>query len=104
MAMLHQEICTVLFGRDRVRIGFRNALHYLYAHDIEFVSAWGALVGADFAFDDNAGLLREAFNGVEYLRRNSVFRHDALNDAGAVAELREQKFAALAQVVKPSAN
>ena len=35
---------------------------------------------------------------------DGIFRDDALDDAGAIAKLREEKFAAFAEVVEPSAN
>ena len=60
MAVLHQEFDAVLFQRDRIRIVLRNALHHLNARYIQFISAGGALVGANFAFDDYAGFLRQA--------------------------------------------
>ena len=94
----------MLFGRDRVGIGFRHALQDLNVGDIEFVAAGGALIGANFAFDDDAGFLGETFDRVEDFGRDGVFRNYALDDAAAVAELREEKFAAFAEVVEPSAN
>ena len=72
--------------------------------DVEFVSAGRALVGANFAFDDHARFLRQRLDRVEDFRRNGVLRHDALNDAGAVAKLRKQQLPALAQVVEPAAD
>ena len=54
MPMLHQEIGAVLFGRDGIRVGLRNALHDLHIQHVEFVAAGSALVGANFAFDDHA--------------------------------------------------
>ena len=104
MAMLHQEVGAVLFGRDGIRIGLGNALHDLHVRDIEFVSAVRALVGADFAFDDHTGFLGESLDRFEDFGRDGVLRHNALNDAGAVAKMREQQFAALAQVVEPAAD
>src|SRR4029077_20283359 len=58
MAVLHQEIGAMLFWRDGIRIGFRNSLYDLDVLHVEFVSAGSALVGADFAFDNDAGFLR----------------------------------------------
>ena len=94
----------MLFGSDRIGIGLGHALHDLDVRDIEFIAAGGALIGADLAFDDDAGFLREAFDGVEDFGRDSVFRDYALDDAAAVAELGKEEFAAFAEVVKPSAN
>ena len=104
MAVLHQEVDAMFFGRDRIGIGFGDALHDLDVRDVEFVAAGSALVGADFAFDDDAGFLSEAFDGVEDFGRNCVLRDHALDDAAAVAELGEEEFAAFAEIVEPSAD
>ena len=94
----------MVFGSDRIGIGFGHALENLYVRDIEFIAAGGALIGADFAFDDDARFLGEAFDGVENFGRDGVFRDYSLNDAGAVAKLREEELAAFAEVVEPSAD
>ncbi len=104
VAVLHQEVGAVLFGRDRIGVGLGHALHDLDVRDVEFVAAGGALVGADFAFDDDARFLREALDGVEDFRRDGVLRDYALDDADAVAELGEKELAAFAEVVEPSAD
>ena len=104
MAMLHQEIDAVLFRSDGIGIGFGDALHDLDIRDVEFIAAGSALIGAHFAFDDDARFLREAFDGVEDFGRDGVLRDDSLDDAGAVAKLREEQFAAFAEIVEPSAN
>ena len=104
MAVLHEEIGAVFFGRDGIRIGFRHALHDLHVRNVKLVSAVGALVGADFAFDDHAGFLGQGLDRVEHFRRDRVLGHDALNHARAVAKLREQQLPALAQVVEPAAD
>jgi hypothetical protein len=94
----------VIFGSNGIRIGFRNALYDLDVCDIEFVAAGGALIGADFAFDDDARFLSEALDGVEDFGRDGVFWDYSLDDSGAVAKLREEELAAFAEVVEPSAN
>ncbi len=104
MAMLHEELGAMLFGRDGVRIGLGHALDNLNVDHVEFVAAGRALIGADFALDDHARLLGEGLDGFEHFGRDRVFRHHALNDARAVAKLREQKLAALAQVIEPAAQ
>ena len=38
MPVIHQEVDAVIFGRDRIRIGFRNPLQDLHALDIHFDS------------------------------------------------------------------
>src|SRR5208337_984322 len=57
MAMLHEEIDAMLLERDGIRVGLGDALDDLEVFDIELVTAGGALVGADFAGDDDARLL-----------------------------------------------
>src|SRR5271169_1990973 len=104
MAMLHQEIDAVLFGSDGIGISFRDALHDLHVGNVEFVAAGGTLIGADFAFDDDARFLGEAFDGVKNFGWNGVFRDYALDDARAVAKLGEEELAAFAEIVEPSAD
>ena len=50
------------------------------------------------------GLLREAFERLEDLRRNALDVGHALHRAGAVAKDGKQQLAALARVVEPSAK
>ena len=104
MAMLHQVLDAVFFGSDGIGICFRDALHDLDIRDIELIAAGGALIGANFAFHDDARFLGEAFDGIENFGRNGILRHYALDDAGAVAKLGEKQLAAFAQVVEPSAD
>src|ERR1700690_356296 len=104
MAVLHQKIDAMLFGSDGIRSRFGHALHDFHVRDIEFVAARSALVGANLAFDDDAGFLGEALDGLEHFGRNRIFRDYALDDAGAVAKLGEKKLAAFAQVVEPSSD
>ena len=69
--------------------------------DADFEAAGGTLFGANFSGDDDAGLLREAFERGEGV---GVFfqRDDALDDAGAVAKNREEEFAGFALIVEPA--
>ena len=60
VAVLHEEVDAVLFEGDGVGVGLGNALHDLDVFDVELEAAGGALVGADLAGDDDAGLLGEA--------------------------------------------
>ena len=94
----------MLFGSDGVGSRLRHALHDLDVRDVEFIAAGGALIGANFAFDDDARFLGEALDGVEDFGRDGVLRDYALDDAGAVAKLREEELAAFAEVVEPSAD
>ena len=53
MAMLHQEVDAVLLERDGVGVGLGDALDDLDVFDIELEAAGRALVGANFAGDDD---------------------------------------------------
>ena len=69
--------------------------------DADFVTAGRAFFRADFAGDDDAGFLCQAFQRFECF--GILFqRTDALDDAGAVAEDREEQFAGFAQVIEPA--
>jgi len=94
----------VFFGSDGVGSGLGHALHDLDVRDVEFITSGGALIGADLAFDDDAGFLGESFDGVENLGRDGVLRDYALDNAGAVAKLGEEELAAFAEIVEPSAD
>ncbi len=102
--MLHQELDSVLLGRDGIRIVGIDALQNLRIADVHFVSAGSALIGPHLAGDDHAGFLGQPLDRLEQFGRDGVLGDDALNNAAAVAENREQQFAALAQVVEPAAN
>lgn len=104
MAMLHQEIDTVFFGSNGVRVGFGDALQHLNVRDIQFVAAGGALIGANFAFYYYAGFLGETFDGFEDFGSDGILRDYTLNDAGAVTKLGKEKLATFAEVVEPSAD
>ena len=69
MAVLHEEVDAVLLEGDGVGVGLGDALDDLQVFDVEFEAAGSALVGADLAGDDDAGLLGEAFEGLEDLGR-----------------------------------
>src|SRR5690349_16134759 len=102
MTVLHQEVDAMVFGRNRIWIVLRDLLHYPDIGDVELEAALGTLVGTNLAFHDHARFLRETFDGVEDFRRHSILRHDTLDEAAAVAEDGEEKFAALAQVIEPA--
>src|SRR6266404_6202003 len=94
----------MFFGSDGIGSRLGHALHDLDVRDIEFIAAGSALIGADFAFDDDAGFLGKSFDGIENFWRDGVLRDYALDDAGAIAKLREEELAAFAEVVEPSAD
>ncbi len=100
--MLHEELDAVLFERDRVGVGLGDALDDLDVFDIELEAAGGAFVGADFAGDDDAGLLRQAFECLEDRGRHALDVGHALHGAGAIAKDGKQQLAAFARVVEPS--
>ena len=102
MAMVHQKIDAVILGRDRIRIGFRHALHDVGAFHIQFISAGRALLGADLAANDQRRFLRQILQFFKQLFGQRALHGDALDDAGAVAHLREADFSAAPQVVQPA--
>ena len=104
VAALHEEVDAVLLGSDGVGVGLGDALDDLDVLDVELKSSRRALVGADFAGDDDRGLLGEAFEGFEDCRGHALDVGHALHGAGAVAEDGEQELAALAGVVEPAAD
>ena len=79
MAVVHQEIDAVFLGGDGIGIALGDALDDLDVGNIEFVSAGGALIGANFAFHDDARFLSQAFDGVEGFGGHGVFGNDALD-------------------------
>ena len=104
MTVVHQEVDAVFFGSDGIGIGFGDTLHHLDVRNVEFIAARSALVSANLAFDNDAGFLGEALDGVENFGRNGVLRDYALDDARAVAKLGKKELAAFAEVVEPSAD
>ena len=103
MALVEQKVHAVFLELDGEGRGFGNFLDDLNFADADFVAAGSALLGADFAGDDDAGFLREALEGFEGF---GIFFQgaDALNDAGAVAKNGEEQFAGFANIVEPAAN
>jgi hypothetical protein len=104
MAMVHQEIGAVFFGRDGVRIGLGNALHYFGALDVHFVTTGRALLGPNLAAQNDGRFLSQVFQCVKERCIDVGFHRDALHGAAAVAQKREDDLAGLAQVVKPSGD
>ena len=54
LAALHEEVDAVLFRGNGIGILGGDALEDLDGLDVEFKAALGALIGADFAGDDDA--------------------------------------------------
>jgi hypothetical protein len=99
MAVLHEEIDAMLLEGDGVGVGLGDALDDLEVFDIEFEAAGSALVGADFAGDDDARLLCEAFEGLEDFGRDALDMGNALDGSGAIAKDGKEQLATLAEVV-----
>ena len=103
MTVVEQEIYAVLLELDGERFVFGNFLQHLDFRDAHLEAARSALFGANFAGDNHAGLLREAFQGFESF---GIFFQgaDTLDDAGAVAKNRKNQLAGFTDVVKPTAD
>ena len=65
VTLVEEEVDAVFFELDGIRMAFVDFLHDLDVGDADFVAAGGALFGADFTGDDDAGFLREAFKSGE---------------------------------------
>src|ERR1017187_7709860 len=96
MAVLHEEVDTVLLERDGIGVGLGDALHHLEVFDVELKSSRRALVGADVPSDDDRGLLGEALEGGEDFGGNALDVGYALDGAGTVAKDGEEELAAFA--------
>ncbi len=103
MALIEQKIDAVFFKLDGKGRGVGNFLDDLDFGDAHFEAAGGALLGADFSSDDDAGFLRETF---QRFKGFGIFleRADALDDSRTVAKNREHQFAGFAEIVEPAAN
>src|SRR6267143_2078156 len=104
MPVLHQEIDAVFLGCDRVWIGLGDLLKNLHMGHVKFITARSPLVRAHLALDDHARLLRESFQRVKGFRSNGVLGDHPLNESAAVPKDREQKLAALTQVIEPASD
>src|SRR4026208_1941820 len=84
-------------------IGDRAAddLEILY---VEFEAAGCPAVGADVAMDDDRRLLRQVVGLLEFFVADGGFRHNGLNEAGAVANRQEVDFSARPAVGQPAAD
>ena len=68
---------------------FGHTLHDVHVQNIEFEAAGRALIGANFAFDDHARLLRKRLYRLEHFRRDGIFWYDSLDHARAITKLGE---------------
>ena len=99
MAMVQQKLRAVFLRSDGIVV---DLLKYFCAADIDFVTAGCAAVSADLAAYNQGRFLAKRFQRVPRLWRDGILQHNALNDAGTVAQLREKDFSTRAQVVKPA--
>ena len=102
MAVLHEKLHAVLFGRDRVRLG-----HLMHGHvrHVDLVAAGYAgrtLVGLDRAGHDDAALLGQVADFLEDIGRHVALEDHRLADAGTVAHLQKEETPLAGLVVKPA--
>ncbi len=103
VAAVEQKIDAVLLELDRIRLGFRDALHDFDARDAHLAAARRARLAANPSGDDDARFLRQSAQRGE--RFGLLFLRDhALQDAGAVAKNREEQLAGFALVIEPAAD
>ena len=95
---IQQEIDAVLLRRDRVVVRLADDLVVL---DVDLVAARRPLVRPGRAGDDDGGFLGEVIRRLERLVADRGFRHDRLDEAGAVPQNQEVDLAARAAVVQP---
>src|SRR5438552_3114862 len=104
MAVFHQELDSVFLQRNGIRLAVGHALHHFRLRHIQLVAARGALIGADFASNDDARFLRKIFYLLKDFQRHGVCSDHALHQSTAVAKDGEEQLAAFAQVIEPSAD
>ena len=104
MAMLHEEVCAMLLGRDGVGCGFGDEVDDFEVLDVELEAGGGARIGADAACDDDGRLLGEGLDALEDLFGDGGLGDDALDGPGAVAEGGEEQLAGRTNVIEPSAQ
>jgi hypothetical protein len=91
----------VFFELDGKGCGLGYFLDDLDLRDADLVAAGSALLGANFAGDDDAGFLGEALEGVKGVGR--LFqRADTLDHAGSVAKDGKKELAGFAKIVEPA--
>ena len=102
--MLHEEVDAVFLERDGEGCRVVDALQNFEGLDVDLEAGGCAGVGANFAGDDDAGFLCEAFECFEDFRGDAFYVGNALDGAGAVAKDGEEELAALTEVVEPTAQ
>ena len=99
VSVVHQEISSVLLGRDGVVIGSAKHLQARHAK-LKFISPFG--VRAHHASQLKRGLLGELACQLKRFLANVVLADDALHDPHAVAELQEMHRFPRPTIVKPA--
>ena len=99
MAVVHQKFRAVFFGGDGVILGHLQNFQVLYA---QFISQRGAFVLAYGSGNKDRRFLGYFVAQFKLFGGNVPFKHNALNNAAAVAQLQEMQFAAGAFVVQPA--
>src|SRR5712691_4034740 len=100
--MIHQKIDAVFLGSDGVGFGLRNTLHDLRVFHVQLVTAGRARFRPQLASNDQRRFLRQVLERLERLLRQRALHGHALQDARAVAHLRETNFPAAAQIIEPA--
>ena len=93
MAVLHEKLDAVLFGRDGIGFGDLDDLDLL---DVDLVAAGDAgrtRFRLDAAGDLEAALLGKLLDLGELLIAHIGTKHDGLADAGAIAHLEKLELA-----------
>ena len=103
MPLVEQEIDAVLFELDRIRLGFRHALHDFDALTCNSYPPGARGSAATFPVTMTLDSCVRPLRGVECVGL-LLQRNDALDDARAVAKNREEQLARFAQIVEPSAK
>ena len=101
MAMVHEELDTVLLGLDGVLL---RAVEDLEPDEAKLISARGARVRPDRSAHRDRGLLRELNGFLPSLFPHLLSGHHALDDPGPVADERERDLPVRAEPLHPSGN
>ena len=101
MTIVEQKLGSVFLRRNRKIV---SVLQNFGVGDVNFDPTGRTCVFAYFTRYGERRFLTERLQGFPNFFRNSILRHNALNDSGAVAQLRKQKLAARAHVVEPALN
>src|SRR4051812_46844998 len=104
MPVIHEEVDSMVFGRDRIGMILRDALEELCTVDIELIAARSACFSAHGTGDNDRALLGKTLQRVECLFGQVALDGYALDQPTPITNERENNLAGLTQVVKPAAN